>query len=311
MELSLILLKQVVIMLIYLCVGAVCYKTGVITEEGNRSLSNFVLYAVNPALIFISYQQDFSVRLLKGLLTTLVLSFAGILLFILAARLLIRSKDGGETGIERYSAAYSNCGFMGIPIASVLLGAEGVFYITAFNTAFNILIWTHGVCVISGNRKEMDIKKVALNPTIIATALGFVCFVLKLRLPEIPYTACSSISSITAPFAMVVAGVTIARTDLLKAVKKLSIYKVCLLKLIVMPLVSVLLFAAIPMNIDRTVILTTILALACPTATTCTMLTLKYRKNSVYAAEIFAVSTLLSVLTLPLVIYIQELISGL
>lgn len=305
MELAMILLKQVIIMLIYLCVGAVCYKTGLITVEGNKSLSNFVLYAVNPALIFVSYQQDFSMRLLKGLFATLILSTVGIVTFIIAGTLLIRKKEGRESGIERYSVAYSNCGFMGIPIASVLLGPEGVFYITAFNTVFNILIWTHGVCVISGDKKEMNLKKVILNPTIIATVLGFICFVLRLRLPEIPYTACSSISAMTAPLAMTVAGVTIARTDILKAVKKIGIYRVSALKLVIMPIVCILMFAAIPFDIDKTVVLTTVLALACPTATTCTMLTIKYGKNSVYAAEIFAVSTLLSVITLPLVIYVQ------
>lgn len=308
MELALILLKQVVIMLIYLCIGAVCFKTKLITAEGNKSLSNFVLYAVNPALIFISYQQDFSVKLLKGLLASLVLSAAGMGLFIAAAYLFIRKKEGAETGIERYSSAYSNCGFMGIPIASVLFGAEGVFYITAFNTVFNILMWTHGVVQISGDRKQMNIKKVVTNPTVIATTLGFICFVTKFRLPEIPYSALSSISAVTAPLAMTVAGVTIARTDLLKAVKKLSLYRVCLIKLIVMPLVCGLLFSAIPFAMDRTVVLTIALALSCPTATTCTMLSIKYGKNSVHAAEIFAISTLLSVITMPMIIYVLEVL---
>lgn len=307
MELALILLKQVAIMLIFLGVGAVCRKTKLISAEGNKSISNLVLYVINPILIFVSYQMDFSVNLLKGLGETLILTALGYVIFIVSAMLFVR-KNSAESGVERFSVIFSNCGFMGIPIAKVLFGSEGVFYITAFNTLFNILVWTHGVYLISGDKKQMNLKKVATNPTIIATLVGFLCFVLRLRLPEVPYSACSTLSATIAPLAMIVAGVTIADTDILKALSKLKIYWICLLKLVLVPLLCIGAFALIPVEIDRTVLLTTVLAFACPTATMCTMFSIRYDKNAVYSAEIFALTTLLSVVTMPLMIFVQELI---
>lgn len=309
MELALILLKQVVIMLVYLFVGFVCFKCGLISKEGNKSISNLVLYAANPLLIFISYQQDFSVRLLKGLAQTLVLTTIGYVIFIVLGNLLLRDKKGRETAVERFSTIYSNCGFMGIPIAKVLLGNEGVFYFTAFNTVFNLFAWTHGVYLISGDKKEMNIKRVVSNPTVIATFLGFILFVLDLRLPEIPYTACDNIASTVGPLAMIVAGVTIAQTNLAKAFAKPRIYLVSLYKLILIPLVCIAVYGLIPFELNYTVLLTAVLAFSCPAATMCTMFAIKYEKNAGYAAEIFAVTTLLSVITMPVMIFVQEIIS--
>ena len=143
MELSLILLKQVIVMLVYLGLGAIGYKCGLISVEGNKSISNWVLYIANPLLIFISFQQDFSVKLLKGRGMTSIFTIVGYLICSPLAMLFIGKKENRETEIERFSTIYSNCGFMGIPLAKVLLGSEGVFYITAFNMVFNILVWSH------------------------------------------------------------------------------------------------------------------------------------------------------------------------
>lgn len=309
MELALILFKQVLIMLIFLCVGAICYKAKLITMEGNKSISNLVLYVINPVLIFISYQQDFSIRLLKGLGATLALTLVGFAIFILVSIIVLRKKDGRETGVEGFSTVYSNCGFMGIPIASVLFGPQGVFYITAFNTVFNILVWTHGVLMISEDKKEINIKKVLANPTIIATFIGMACFVLKIKIPEIPHSALTTLSGTIAPLAMIVAGVTIAQTNLLKAFCNVRIYLVCLLKLFVIPFICILVFRMIPFNIDEMVVIVTILAFCCPTATMGTMFAIRFDKNAAYASEIFAVTTIMSIVSMPIIIYLQQIIS--
>ena len=307
MELSIILLKQVVIMLVYLTLGVMGYRCKLISAEGNKSISNLVLYIANPLLIFISYQQDFSMKLLKGLGETIIFTMIGYAVFVLLASLLVKNKEQGERAIERFSVIYSNCGFMGIPLAKVLLGNEGVFYITAFNTVFNILVWTHGVYMISQDKKQMNIKKVATNPTIIATILGFILFVMKIRLHEIPYSAFNNVGNMVGPLAMFVAGVTIAQTNLLKALAKPRIYLVTFLKLIAIPFVCVALYKLIPFDVNKTALLTTVLAFACPSATVCTMFAIRYDKNATYSAEIFAVTTLLSVVTMPLVIFVMNL----
>ncbi len=303
MQLSFILLNRVVIMLIFILIGAAAFKTKLVTEEGNKSLSNLVLYVINPALIFISFQQDFSMRLLKGLGWSILLTTAGFIICIVIAHFLFR---GENAGAEKFMAVYPNCGFMGIPLASVMFGAEGVFYITAFNAVFNTLAWTHGVLLVSGQRKNIEPKKILQNPTMIATALGILLFVLHIRVPDLLYDTIDDISVTIAPMAMFVAGVTIAQADMRHALKKGKLYLVTLLKLFGFPLLIALLFSWIP-DLNRTVALTTILAFACPAATMGIMLSLRFDQDPDYAAELFAVSTLLSVLSMPAVIFLESL----
>lgn len=295
-------------MLIYLFVGVLCYKAKLITNEGNKSISNFVLYVANPLLILISYQQDFSVKLLKGLGQTLLLSAIGYAVFIFLGNLLIKNKKDANSAVERFSVIYSNCGFMGIPIAKVLLGYQGVFYITAFNTMFNILAWSHGIVLISEDKSKVNVKKIITNPSIVATIIGMILFVFNLRLPQVPYQACNNLSLLVGPLAMVVAGVSIAQTNLLKAFAKPRIYYVCFLKLILIPVVTILVFKLLSGGMDDMVVVTTVLAFACPAPTMCTMFAILFDKNAKYSSEIFAVSTIVSVITMPLIIYIQQII---
>ena len=100
MELAVILLQQVVIMLLYLCIGIMCHKTGLITDTSNKGISNLVLYVINPVLIFVSYQQEFSMKLLSGLGTTFALSTIGYVLFIIGAMLLVRGGDNASRATE-------------------------------------------------------------------------------------------------------------------------------------------------------------------------------------------------------------------
>lgn len=309
MELSLILLKQVSVMLILICIGAVCFKTRLISLEGNKSLTNLVLYIVNPAVIIVSYQQKFTPRLFKGLGYALLLSAAGLLLFIGISYLLLRGENKCNISIERINASYSNCGFMGIPLALALFGSEGVLYITAINTVFNILVWTHGVFTISGSKSELSIKKIVTNPTILATILGFLLFVFKIRIPGLLFNTLSYVNNIITPLAMFVAGVTIANSNILKALKKPKIYFVSALKLVIIPIILILILYFFPCP-NETAKITTIVGLSCPSATIGTMLAIRFDKNSSYSSQIFGLSTILSVITLPIIVYIAKAVGS-
>lgn len=309
MNLSLILLEQVTVMLILICIGAICFKTKLISLEGNKSITNLVLYIVNPAVIIISYQQDFTPRLFKGLGYALLISAIGLLVFISISYLLLRGKDKNKISIERINASYSNCGFMGIPLALALFGSEGVLYITAINTVFNILVWTHGVITISGNKSEASLKKIVTNPTIIATILGFLLFAFQIKIPGLIFDTLSYVNNIITPLAMFVAGVTIANSNLLKALKKPKIYFVCALKLLITPVILILLLSLFPCP-NETAKITTIVGLSCPSATIGTMLAIRFDKNSSYSSEIFGLTTILSVITLPIIVYIANTVGN-
>ena len=309
MSMSKTILNQTVIMLILIIVGVLCAKLRLISADTNKELSQFVLQVVNPVVIFMSYQKDYEAKLVKNLLMTFALSVLAFAVMLAAVYLCIRKKEDRHTEVERFSAIYSNCAFMGIPLISALFKDEGVFYLTAFITVFNLVIWTHGVITISGEKNMKQVVKVFYSPTIIAIALGIITFFLKIRLPALPTNALNFIKDINTPMAMIVSGVTISATNVPKLLKNFRVYFVCLVKLVIIPLALSLVLS--PLNVDEKVRMTIIIAAAAPPASMCTLFCLRYNKNSVYASEIFAAGTILSVLTLPAIVNITEKLTNL
>ena len=299
------ILYKTAIMLILIAVGILCSKTKLISAASNKDLSKFVLQVVNPVVIFMSYQTDYRPELVRNLLLTFAISVGAMGIAIAFSYIFVRKKNGREFEIERFSAVYSNCGFMGIPLVNAVYGDEGVFYLTAFITVFNLVVWTHGVILISGEKNFKQVVKVFYSPTIIAIFLGIITFFLHFHLPAPAAEALKLIKEINTPIAMLVSGVTIAGTNVMKMLKNYRVYYVCFLKLIIMPLI-VSVPIALMTGVDETVRMTVLIAAAAPPATMCTLLSLRYGKNSIYASEIFAAGTILSVITLPLVVKATE-----
>ena len=296
---------QTLIMLILIGAGVICAKTKLISEASNKELSRFVLQVVNPVVIFMSYQKPYKAELARNLLLTFVISAAAMCVLILLSYLLVRKKAGREYEIERFSAVYSNCGFMGIPLVDAIYHEEGVFYLTAFITVFNLIVWTHGVILVSGHRDFRQVVKVFYSPTIISILLGMAAFFFSISLPKTVLSALGYIRELNTPLAMIVSGVTIAATNVPKLLKKWRIYYVCLLKLLVLPLIIGIPLALMN-SIDGTVRMTVLIAAAAPPAAMGTLLSIRYGKNSVYASEIFTAGTILSVGSLPLVVKATE-----
>ncbi|MBP5432504.1 AEC family transporter [Ruminococcus sp.] len=299
------ILYKTAIMLILIGVGIMCAKTGLISKSSNKELSKFMLQVVNPVVIFMSYQTDYRSELVRNLLLAFVLALGTMVLAIVLSYLFVRRKDGREYEIERFSAVYSNCGFMGIPLVNAIYGNEGVFYLTAYITVFNLIVWTHGVILISGEKDFRQVVKVFYSPTIIAIFLGMITFFLRIRLPGAASEALGLIKEVNTPMAMIVSGVTISGTNMMKILKNHRIYYICLLKLMIVPLIISVPLSLIS-GVDDTVRMTVLIAAAAPPATMCTLLSLRYGKNSIYASEIFAAGTILSVVTLPLIVKTTE-----
>ena len=307
MSLAATAFNQIAIMFLIIVVGFVSHKVNLIDKETNKKLSDIVLMLINPIVILISYQREFEVDLLKGLMISLALALVTHTVGIAAGYVLLRrNKHRSDLAIERFGVLYSNCGFIGIPMAGGLFGSEGVFYITAYMTIFNLLVWTHGVILMTGKANVKSIIKAVLSPSVIATISGFLLFAARIMLPDIVKDTLTYLGDMNTPMAMLVAGVTIAQTDIKKLLGKFRIYYISFLKLLVIPVAMLFLFRLL--ELPRVVLLTSILAAACPSAATINLFALRYDKNYLYASEIFAVTTILSMGSIPLVMYIANIL---
>lgn len=306
------IISRIVIMALLIAVGVICQKTKIIGNEVNKGISDIALKVSTPALLVSSFQQELNSERLQrlgyaALLAVIAILFAAVLGYLCVPKGKNRTKDdNGRLSIERFSAIYSNCAFMGIPLINGLYGDEGVFYLTAFYALFNIAVWTHGVIMIKGETGIRQVVKSLASPALIGIVIGAALFFLQITLPDVIKQALDYAGSMTTPLGMLVAGVTIAQTKLLGALKKPKIYYISALRLIVIPFLTILLFLLLPL--DETVMGVTVAAAACPAATICTMFAISYNKDSLYAGEIFAVSTVLSACTLPIIMQLFNII---
>lgn len=308
------IISRIVIMALLIAVGVICQKTKIIGNEVNKGISDIALKVSTPALLVSSFQQELNAERLQRLgyaafLAVIAILFAAVLGYLCIPKGRNRSKDdNGRLSIERFSAIYSNCAFMGIPLINGIYGDEGVFYLTAFYALFNIAVWTHGVIMMKGETGVRQVLKALASPALIGIVIGAALFFLQISLPDVIKQALDYAGSMTTPLGMLVAGVTIAQTNLPGALKKLKIYYISALRLIIIPVLTIVLFLLFPF--DETVMGVTVAAAACPAATICTMFAISFNKDSLYAGEIFAVSTVLSAVSLPLIMWLFDFFNG-
>lgn len=297
----LLIFNQLMKMLIIMLIAFICYRIKLFNQEGNRNFSSLLLMIVNPCLIITVYQTDYDPKLVKGLAIAFVLALLSHLIGITIAKLSFSDKNS-DFEIERFTAIYSNCGFMGIPIVSSVLGNEAVFYLTGYITVFNFLTWTHGIGLLKRHFSLKELKEGLLSPMILATAGGLLLFLLQIRLPEVVFDSIDYIASMNTPLAMIVAGLSVAQADLKKIFSNLRVLKVCLIRLFIIPLAVLLILSVLP--IDLLITYPILIASSCPSATTGTMMAIRYDRNYTYSSEIVSVSTILSMFTIPIITFI-------
>lgn len=294
---------QLLKMFLLVITGFIAFRSGLITHEGNKSLSNLLLYIVNPMMIINSFATEYTDELMHGLLWALALSFATYFLSILIAHFIIPASVRSFE-IDRFACVYSNCGFMGIPLVMALFGSTGVLYLSAYIAVFSLFVWTHGYMLMTGSRSLGSFVKGLRSPAVIAVIIGFIIFIGRIHMPAVVSDTIGYLACMNTALSMLIAGISLAESDLLVALKNRRIYIVSAIKLLLIPVVVALVFHFIPVN--QMVLITLLVANACPSATTATLFALRFNKDHLYASQIFAITTVFSMVTIPLVILLGE-----
>lgn len=303
MELALTAAREILVMVLIALAGFVIYKKGIINEKGSKVLTTLLLTVVNPMMIIDAYQVEIDSRLMNNFLISAVLAIISHLVGIVISFAAVR-KGKANYEIERLSVVYSNCGFIGIPLINGIFGSEGVLYLTAYLTVFNICLWTHGILQVVAGSDIKTMLKNLISPAIVCCVIGIVLFVFKIKLPSPVAKAVEQIGSMNSPLAMIIAGTTIAGANLKSALTNFRAYYIIFLRHLAVPIVCILIF--VPFGFEEIVSVTAVIEAACPIAASGTMFAINYNKDAHYASEIFAISTLLSVVSLPLIILFAE-----
>ncbi len=297
---------QVIIIFLLMAVGFIFRKSGLLTKKGMKEVTDILLFAVTPCVLINAYQRDFEPDSLKKLLFAAAFSFLSIAISIVISTLIFKKEKTLKYRVSIFGSVYSNCGFMAIPLLSAVLGADGVFFGAAYLAIFTLLYWTHGICLYSGSLKEISIKKIITNPGIIGTLTALLLFVLRVKLPYVLSTTVSYIASLNTPLAMIIMGAYLTELEIKSAAKNVSIYLVSFIRLLLVPVITILIAKCF--KIDPGITKAVLISAACPTASVTTLLASRYNLDAVYATEILSVATVLSIVTIPLVVMLYEFI---
>lgn len=293
-----ILVNQTLAMFIMMGMGFALFKLRLINDDGMAQMSNLVLYVISPAIVIQSFvTTEFSIERLEAAGLCFVLS----LLVLGVSAVLVRLVYGTEEPVSKFAVVFSNMGFIGIPLVTSVLGAEYVFYLSCVMAAFAVFVWTYGAWVVSGDANEVSSTKVLTNPNMIALAVSIVLFCLSVRLPTPVVSVLSNFSSVNTGLSMTVLGGYLAQADIRGIAGSAKTYKACLLRLVAVPLLAIALFVPFPW-LDAHVKTVLIIAFSTPVAGMLAMFSQKFGKDFEYAGGLVAFSTLLSLVSMPLMI---------
>lgn len=297
MEMALIVFRQTLVMFLYMLAGFGLFKAGKLTVQGSRDLATLLVWLVLPIVIANSFCVERSMERLAHLLYSSLLGALALLLAMAAARVLYP-----KAPIEDFAAAFSNAGFMGLPLIQAALGAEAVFYAASFIAMLNVLQWTYGVSLMTGRKAAVSLKNVLCNPIMLGTLAGVALFVTGAgaHLPAVVRSTLQGLGALNAPLAMLVLGCYLAQTQLVSLFTQLKLYGVSAVRLLLIPLLTLLLLWPLPLANE--IKLAVFICASAPVGANVAVYAQLQGLDYPYACQIVSLSTLLSVVCLPLML---------
>lgn len=305
-----ILLKQMLVLFLIMMVGFICRKVGIINDETSKKLSAIVVNVANPAMILSSAINPGDTVKGHDLLITFILSiamFAALMVLAIFVPYLLKAPKS-DFGIYRSMTVFANIGFMGFPLIRSVYGEDALLYAAIFQLPFNLLVYTYGVYVICESRdassdddkspRRNPIKEI-LNIGVISCIIALILFFVRPTVPSVIEDVCDYIGDMTPPLSMMIIGDSLSKIDIKKLITNVRLLAYSLIKLLIIPVAGTLI--ARECGIDGVLLGVFMIILAGPAATMNALLSQQYDSNYQLASEGVALSTLLSVATIPLV----------
>lgn len=292
---------QVFILFILILVGYIATKKNLIDSSLTKKLSKLIMNIFLPCMIINSMQLEYSPTILKKVLLLILISLLIYAIsFLIAIIFKAISKSKNDIGVYQFAILFSNVGFMGYPIVEAILGKDAIFYAAIFNIPFNLLIMTLGVFVICKENNNYSFYfKSLINPVIISIFIGLSLFILNIKLPYIINRPIELLGNITTPLSMIVIGSMLCLSSISECVRNKKLYIVSFIRLILMPILIYFILKGIVY--DKLLFSIPIVIVSMPVASNTAILSSEYNANDKLASQLVFMSTLFSILTIPII----------
>lgn len=295
-----LLIDRLLVMFLFMMIGVILFRKMIVTEEGCEDLGKILIHLILPCVIIKGFMVERSAVRLTGLWISILLSIMCLVISILISKIFFERNP-----ISNFSSTFSNPGFFGIPLIVAIMGEESVFYVAPFIACLNILQWTYGVAVMKGQKTSIPIKGILASPFIISFTIGVILFVSQVPVPKVAVNVLESTANLNMPIAMLVSGAYLAKVDVGKMFREKSLYKVSVIRLLVIPIICLGVLYLIPIGAIE-LKMSLFLAVMCPVGSNVAVYAQLHHKNYGYAVQNVVLSTLLSMITIPLWILVVQ-----
>ncbi len=299
-------IPEFIVILVILLIGVVLGKTGFFQDGVMDGINHLAMNLTFPALILASMDKEFTLTLLHNSLFLMLLSglcFAAVIVWLELWRK--RSKgDVDRLNLYQFLVLVGNTAFIGFPIVQAVYGDTGLFYASVFNIAHNFILFSYACNLfLRGKGKQrIPLKKVFLNPGFLATVAGFVVFLLPCTLPYVVHRTAQWLGDMTIPLCLLVVGARLGKSRLSEIIKPPAIWFTSLARLVLFPGLMIPIFYLCGLRGELAVI--PVIIFATPTALLSGTFAQAYHNDGLTGSKAVILSNLLSMVTLPLVVFV-------
>ena len=312
------LVSKILSLLVLVGAGVVLVKTKLLKKEDSVALSKISVFLLSPCVIVSSFSMKVDGKAGQSLLLCFFYAILANFLFLFLGTLL--RKPLHLSPVEEMSLEYTNCGNFVLPIVASVLGEEYLLYVSAYITVYNLLVWTHGIHLFQGKAeqtkeeksKENAFLKILFNPNILAILFGVFLFFTKISLPAPISLAVSDLGKMIGPISMLITGIILGSMSFKKILSYRRIYMVTAFRLLFFPFIYLLLISVLSRIdgfLDNPVLfLVTFLSAMAPAAANVSQFAILYGKEEEYASCINIFTTLCTIISMPILVYLSGVI---
>ena len=297
------LVNKMLVLLVMIALGYFCNKIKIMDEVGTKKINTLLMKVLQCAMILssvLSSEEQMTIGRMASFVGSAFIAFAVVMIlgFIVSRMMHVDPRD---RVVYRFATVFSNSGFIGYPVLAAIYGPGAVFYGALFNIASKILLYSLGIAWMKGGGGEKFKIKTLINSPMICTFIAILIMLLKIPIPAFISEAATSVGNTNTPIAMLVIGASLGSTPLKEAFGDWRVYVYSPLKLFLCPIIVHIVLSLIIK--DQLLIDVCTLLTAMPSGAVTTTFALQYGQNSRLASRVVFVTTVLSMATIPLVVY--------
>lgn len=319
-----LLFISVLTLFCFMIPGFILRKTKLADNGFAKALSIITLYVAQVALIIHGFLVEFNVAVLKGICLVFIFSFLAHIIFYFAAKCMFRRAEDRLKKVLRFGVIFSNAGYMGIPVISDVFGSDYVIYATVYIVSFNIFAYSLGRLIYTNDKKYISVKKIFINPAVVPIGIGLVIFLtggggwFQSHLSDngilgeglsLIYNILTVLKNMVAPASMMVIGAKLADINFKGIFKDKYLYPFILIRLFLFPAImwAIMRICLVFGIIDSTSMAIVLILASTPAAALTSMFAELYDCDAVYAGKLVAITTVLSVASMPIVALLLQI----